>query len=121
MYREDGNLIISPSDVVVFLESEFASWMDRWLVGEYKSGPVIPSAADKLQPTPDQADLQTLLFAKKGMQHEIAFLDDLKQQGKQIVEIGRDNSPFDTTIAAMREGRDFIYLQSGSEKGPFKN
>jgi len=109
MYLENGNLIISPSDVVVFLESEFASWMDRWLVGEYKSGPVIPSVADKLQPTPDQADLQTLLFAKKGMQHEIAFLDDLKQQGKQIVEIGRDNSPFDTTIAAMREGTDFIY------------
>ena len=109
MYREDGNLIISPSDVVVFLESEFASWMDRWLVGEYKSGPVIPSAADKPQPTPDQADLQTLLFAKKGMQHEIAFLDNLKQQGKQIVEIGRENSPFDTTIAAMREGAEFIY------------
>ena len=57
MYLEDGNLIISPSDVVVFLESEFASLMDRLLVGEYKSGPVIPSVADKLQPIPDQAEL----------------------------------------------------------------
>ena len=57
MYLENGNLIISPSDVVVFLESEFASLMDRLLVGEYKSGPVIPSVADKLQPIPDQAEL----------------------------------------------------------------
>jgi len=30
MYREDGTLHCSPSDLTVYLDSEFASWMDRW-------------------------------------------------------------------------------------------
>ena len=43
MYWEDGNLRISPSDLIVFLESEFASWMDRWLLDGNTSGPVFDS------------------------------------------------------------------------------
>ncbi len=122
MYWEDGNLRISPSDLIVFLESEFASWMDRWSVDNNTAGPAFDSgrtrdgsAALKLEPLPDEEDPQSLLFAQKGMQHETAFLEDLKQQGRRIVEIGRENSAFDTTFGAMKEGTEFIY-QAGSRR-----
>ena len=62
MYWEDGNLRISPSDLIVFLESEFASWMDRWLVDGDTAGPVFDtvrtgngSAGLKPKPIPDEA------------------------------------------------------------------
>lgn len=116
MYVEDGVLTMSPSDLVVYLESEFASWMDRWALDENPAALVIESgqtpddSADlNVIAIPDEDDLQTLLFAKKGIQHELAFLEDLKQQAKQIVEIGRENSAFDATTAAIKEGADFIY------------
>ncbi len=116
MYWEDGNLRISPSDLIVFLESEFASWMDRWLINGDDAGPHAESvqnrkgsAALKLQPIPDEDDLQTLLFAKKGTQHELAFLGKLKRLGKQIVEIDQGDPAFDGTLGAMKDGADFIY------------
>lgn len=67
MYLDGGDFRIPLTDLVVFSESEFTSWMDRWLVDEDKSSPLITSAVDRLEPTPDQEDLQTLIFAKKGM------------------------------------------------------
>ncbi len=76
MHWEDGNLRISPSDLIVFLESEFASWMDRWLVDKNTAGPAFDpvrtrdgSTALKFEPLPDKEDSQSLLFAQKGMQH----------------------------------------------------
>ena len=32
MRYDTDRLIFSPSDLVVFLDSEFASWMDRWRI-----------------------------------------------------------------------------------------
>ena len=105
MYWDDGTLHVSPSDLIVFLESEFASWMDHWLADGNRASPVFDSvltrdgsAGLKRQPIPDEDDPQSLLFAKKGMEHEKAFLEDLRQQGKQIVEIERRNSAFDVRI-----------------------
>ena len=110
MYSEDGSLRFSPSDLVVYLESGFASWMDRWEVERNTVGSGFdPFQTPDVQPIPDAEDLQTTLFAKKGMQHEVAFLEELRQQGRQIVEIDREKSAFGTTIAAMRDGADFIY------------
>ena len=116
MYWEDGSLRISPSDLSIFLESDFASWMDRWSVDKNTAGLVFDfvrtrdgSAALKLRPIPDEEDPQSLLFAQKGMQHETAFLEGLKLHGRQVVEIGRDNSAFYTTFEAMKDGADFIY------------
>ena len=92
--------------------------MDRWLLDWNTAGPVFDtvrtgngSAAPEPEPEPipDKEDLQSLLFAKRGMEHETAFLEDLKQQGRRIVEIGREHSAFDTTIGAMQDGADFIY------------
>jgi len=41
MYLEDGVLKMSPGALVVYLESEFASWMDRWAVAENPASPDI--------------------------------------------------------------------------------
>jgi uncharacterized protein len=116
MHSNEGKLIISPSDIVVFLESEFASWMDRWNAEGNATDPVIDylrtrngSDAPKLEPIPDEQALESILFAKKGIQHERAFLEDLKRQDSKIVEIAQNKSAHENTIAAMGDGADFIY------------
>lgn len=116
MYREDGNLRISPSDIIVFLESEFASWMDRWAIDENPASPDTESCQTLNGPAdlnpktiPDEDDLQSLLFAKKGMEHEIVFLEKLKSQGKRVVEIDREKSALYRTIEAMKDGAEIIY------------
>ena len=116
MHLEDGNLRISPSDLVVFLESEFASWMDRWAVTEIPAdqdielGQVTHGSVNlNPKPIPDEDDLQTLLFANKGMEHEIAFLEELKKQSQQVVEIDRGKSALQETLAAMNDGTEYIY------------
>lgn len=116
MYFQDGILRISPNDLIVFLESEFASWMDRWQSEGDIPSPVFDSAlrqsessTQEVKPTPDEEDLDALLFAKKGREHEIAFLEDLRIQGRNIVEIDSGDSPFKDTLRAMNDGADFIY------------
>ena len=108
MRREDDSLKISPSDLVVFLESEFASWMDRWAIDQDSQSP--DGSTDLgFDAIPDEDDLQNLLFAKKGMQHELSFLEALKEQSSSVVEIDRSNLALDNTLAAMKEGVEHIY------------
>lgn len=108
MRRVDGNLKISPSDLVVFLESEFASWMDRWAIDQDFQEPDVSTDLGR-DAVPDGDDLQNLLFAKKGMEHEVSFLEGLKAQSSSVVEIDRDNRALDKTLAAMQEGVEHIY------------
>ena len=108
MRREGGSLKFSPSDLVVFLESEFASWMDRWAIDQDCQGPDSSTDLGR-DAVPDEDDLQNLLFAKKGMQHELTFLEELKVQSSSVVEIDRDNQALNKTLAAMQEGVEHIY------------
>lgn len=75
------------------------------------------STAPKPEPIPDEEDPQYLLLAQKRMEHEMAFLAGLKQQGRQIVEISREKSGFHTTIEAMEDGADIIYQSRQSAAG----
>ena len=72
----------SPSDLTKFMESNFASWMDRWFL-EKKIGnhsQTVPDGFDNLgieACEPDEMDAEMEIIASKGIEHEKKFLDCL--------------------------------------------
>ena len=96
MRLEDGEVVLSPSDLMRFQACEHAAALDlRYLRGE----PLIPAA--------DGAD--ALLLQKKGHSHEAAYLRRLPAA---VIEIDR-NLPWrqaaGATRDAMANGAPFIY------------
>ena len=62
----------------------------------------------------DKAEASTTvqLLQKKGLEHESAYLQQLKDEGKFVVEIPKDRNPQDRaqlTLEAMQSGADVIY------------
>ena len=88
MKLHNDNLIFSPSDLILFLESPFASWMEHFSL-------ISPEAlAFK-----DQDDAMMLMLQDKGAEHESSVLEGLKRQGLTIEDIGlsSDNGYSHTT------------------------
>jgi uncharacterized protein len=102
MYRRDGKLVVSPSDLTTFWESEFASWMDRLKTDH-------PDEA----PASDEEDAQKTLLFGKGMEHEAAVLAAMRAAGKRVetIDASRDRpeKAAQATIQALRRGVDVVY------------
>jgi predicted RecB family nuclease len=79
------------------MESEFASWMDRFHL-EY------PGAVQ-----PDEADASMEILQEKGNEHEEKYLKGLRTANADVCEIARGANAVSDTIAAMNEGRQVIY------------
>ena len=100
MQRIDDRLIFSPSDLNHFLECEHLIQLER------RRDPGAPRA-----PRDAHADL----LAAKGAEHERAWLDRFRADGKAIVTIesgGRDRdwaADVARTVTEMRGGADVIY------------
>jgi uncharacterized protein len=107
MRKFKGSPIFSPSDLITFMESEYASWMDRL----YLEFP------DKVQPdkdTPEDRILQA-----KGEEHERAFLRELAEAGRDVCDLKNEADP-NAAFEAMKAGREIIYqarLASGCFAG----
>ncbi|MDP3506571.1 MAG: hypothetical protein Q8T09_01145 [Candidatus Melainabacteria bacterium] len=74
----------TPSDLIHFMESDFITWMDRY----HREHPG--------ELTPDETDESLMILAKKGIEHEKAFLASLQEQGKAATfttSPGTQNSP----------------------------
>lgn len=97
MHKRDGRLVLSPTDLTLFMESEFITWMDRYDLE-------CPGAA-----TPDSESGTKLLLQKKGIEHEKQFLDQLVRKNVSIANLDNANDRFTATVAAMFEGHDVIY------------
>jgi hypothetical protein len=69
MYQENGKLIFSPSDITLYMESPFASWMEHYAV-------LYP----ELLPEPDVQDELMVLLQKKGGAHERGILSKLQSE-----------------------------------------
>jgi uncharacterized protein len=99
MQRIDGTLIFSPSDLQKFVDCEHLTRLQlRVCEGELTV------------PAKDDEELE--LLRRKGMQHERAWLERLRSEGKSIVEIPDCNdwtAAAIATEAAMRSGIDVIY------------
>lgn len=109
--RRNGNQIqFSPSDLMMFMQSPFASWMNRFKL-EY---PDKPAAQDK------DDELSTFL-QNKGYAHENNLKQLFIDQGKHLKVIGDAVSQRERhtqTIAAMQEGFEVIF-QARLEEGQF--
>lgn len=101
-----GRVVYSPSDLIQFAASPFASWMDRLHLE-------VPDQAK-----PDPASEEEQILWKKGLEHEHALLEQLKASGRDVCEIPDKGDRRKATEVAMRAGREFIY-QAKLESSPF--
>lgn len=105
MYEVDRVLVVSPSDLTRFMECRHASWLGQQV------------AAGALARPEQSVDESLERLFQRGIEHEQAFLQTLRDEGREIVEI-----PFDrdrglpglraaerATEEAMAAGADVIY------------
>ena len=99
MQLRQNKPFFSPSDLITFMESPFASYMDRCLIHDKSVSSLID---------PEDELLKTL--QQKGYEHEDAFLEKLRAEGKEVVFIERASPEAmqKRTRAAMKSGVDVV-------------
>src|SRR5438128_12688463 len=102
--QADGAVLFSPSDLIVFLEGDFAAWMERQHAAQKagRNGAEFPFA-------PDEADAEQELVARHGAEHEAVVLAALRDRFGDCEEIRSGDGSVEQTIAAMRAGHRLIY------------
>ena len=108
----DGRCLFSPSDLVEFMESPFASWMSR-------------SALDRpeLRPGPDPRDPAAVpgieaVLQRRGFEHERRVLEALGREGRAIVSLDpKAADALAETERALRAGSDVLYQATLSHAG----
>ena len=111
MYFASGQLVYSPSDLITFMESEYASAMERLKLND-----------DEISELVDEADVVLSSLQAKGYAHEDAFTERLKTLGKDVLETKRatPEQTYAATIEAMKSGHEVItqgYLSLGQFGG----
>lgn len=96
MHLLDHHLIFSPSDLLQFLDSPFASWTER------------RHLADPAAVTPDAPDPLSQVLSRRGSGHERAWLERLRAAGRNVCEIAHTEGPA-ATLAALPAEVDVIY------------
>ncbi len=94
----DGRTVFSAGDLVTFMGCRHATACDLTNLAAPQSFP------------PDD-ETATLLQAK-GIEHELAYLESLRAEGRTVAEIAAEGSPgarAAATVAAMRGGADVVY------------
>jgi len=99
MRKHPGQLVYAPTDLVRYLASPFASWMDRYYLEN-------PNAV-----TPDKETEDEKLIAQTGDQHERAVLDDFKLSVAHLVVIPKEDPVVarDRTLSAINSKTPIIY------------
>lgn len=97
----EGRPVYSATDLVGFLACEHLTHLER-------------AALAGLTKRPMREDPELDRVAARGVEHETRFLDGLRADGREVVEIRRDvgaelHAAADDTLAAMRRGADVIY------------
>jgi len=109
MFKKHGQFYYSPSDLTRYMESPFASWMDRFAIEQ-------PDQA----PRKDPADALMDTLQQKGYAHEDALEAEFSAQGLSIAKIDGETSSekLENTLSAMHAGVDVI-VQARLEQKPF--
>lgn len=99
MYKKNGQLYYSPSDLASFMESPFASWMDRFSIEH----------ADEA-PNKDPVDELKSALAQKGYAQEEVQKSAFLQQEKTLLSIkgASADDKYLNTLNAMAKGIDVI-------------
>jgi len=116
MYKENGQIVYSPSDITTYMSSPFSAWMNRWRI-----------ECPKDVPQPDEEDALNSLLSKKGIKHENNLLSEFEMQGLKIAKITDEELGANTsieqkkiaTIEAMTAGYDVVF-QATLEVIPFR-
>ena len=104
----DGTLRYSPTDLVAYLEGDFAAWCERMLAERWRDGTAGSEALEWV--SPDQGDEEAALAKRKGDEHERRYLERLRALQSGLVEIDRDDPEGAArTLAAMESGAPVIY------------
>lgn len=95
----ESKIIYSPSDLIRFLESPFASWMDRLYL------------EDRTKLVPDEETEDQKLIAETGNQHEKEILDELRVEHPDLIEIPSRpmQEAFDSTRQALESSATVVY------------
>lgn len=80
MFKNNHQLIFSPTDLTTYMASPFASWMDR-----------LQNERPNLVLQVDEADPLISTLQAKGIKHEQAMLKIFEAQGLTITKIATDN------------------------------
>lgn len=97
-HPESNHIIFSSSDLTLYMESPFASWMEHLAITH-----------PELLPTPDADDELMTVLQKKGIEHERQILASFQEQGLTIANLSDLADAVSATIAAMKSGTDIIY------------
>lgn len=112
MFKEETAIVFSPTDLTTFMNSPFASWMNRFCFEN-------PGQA----PEADEVDELSTLLAGLGMSHEESLIAKFANEGRIVAIIDKHGSVSQKRIAtldAMQQGADIIYqplLESVSFRG----
>ena|ERR1700676_228924 len=79
MQKRSGAVVYSPSDLIRYFASPFASWMDRYHLEN-------PDGI-----TPDEEAEDQKLVAQTGDRHEISVLTELKLETPDLIEIAKND------------------------------
>ena len=112
MYLGSRNWIYSPSDLCYFMESPYASWMDRY----------VKICPESKKPTKDADDALNQTLQKKGYTHEETLIEVLELEGKTVFTIPSSLSNDEKqshTIDAMARGEEVIF-QAMLSMDPFQ-
>src|SRR5438094_728019 len=103
----DNSLLLTPSDLTAYLSCPHLTTLSL-------------AVAEGTGTRPFTREELAKLIAEKGDLHEQRYLEFLKEQGLDVVEID-ETAPFevahDATVAAMRAGADVIYQATFSRDG----
>ena len=98
MYTSDGRAVLSPTDLVGYLACRHLTRLDR-------------AASLGRLAGPSREDRQLDVIASRGLEHEAAYLQRLRDADVEVVEIPEGDlaQRADATAAAMRAGAEVIY------------
>jgi predicted RecB family nuclease len=96
VYRVDGQLVLSPSDLTRHQECHHLTALN------------LQVADRRLDPPPEGAGDQTVLVADLGIAHELRYLESMEEQGLEVVRLQGSRSEA-ATVEAMRAGVDVVH------------
>lgn len=102
MHRDGERLVLSPTDLTKHLACAHITTLDL-------------EVADRRRPRPNTDDEALELIFRKGLEHEAAYLRQLKDEGRTVTELptvfGHDErqKAEARTLEAMRAGVDVVY------------
>jgi predicted RecB family nuclease len=101
-------VVYSPSDLIRYFASPFASWMDRYHLEN-------PDGI-----TPDEETEDQKLLAQTGVRHEISVLTELKADTPELIEIPKDDfaDARTETLSAISAKAPIIF-QAALDAGQF--